>query len=62
MCFHLCEVVGPIVNSSSPEGHLPMDFQPGMYLVIFRDLGQFVGKIVKCFCKVKMPFTFVTET
>ncbi|KAJ9590083.1 hypothetical protein L9F63_016803, partial [Diploptera punctata] len=29
ICFHLNEVVGPIVNSSSPEGHLPMDFQAG---------------------------------
>jgi hypothetical protein len=34
MCFCLSEVVGPIVNSSSPEGHLPMDFQPGMYLYL----------------------------
>jgi hypothetical protein len=33
MCFCLTEVVGPVVNSSSPEGHLPMDFQPGVYVV-----------------------------
>jgi hypothetical protein len=34
MCFRLTEVVGPIVNSSSPEGHLPMDFQPGVYVMV----------------------------
>ena len=28
--------MGPVVNSCSPEGHLPMDFEPGMFF----DLGD----------------------
>lgn len=26
-CFEMTKAVGSVVNSSSPEGHLPMDFQ-----------------------------------
>jgi hypothetical protein len=43
MCFCLGEVVGPIVNSSSPEGHLPMNFQAGMYLIMWKVLQIYVN-------------------
>jgi Putative death-receptor fusion protein (DUF2428) len=29
MCFEMNATVAPIVNSTSPEGHLPMDFETG---------------------------------
>nr|CAD7396863.1 unnamed protein product [Timema cristinae] len=29
LCFEMNEAVACVVNNSSPEGHLPMDFQPG---------------------------------
>lgn len=30
LCFNIDSVVTPVVNSSSPEGHLPMDFNTGV--------------------------------
>ncbi|XP_067011359.2 tRNA (32-2'-O)-methyltransferase regulator THADA [Anabrus simplex] len=30
LCFELNNTVAAVVNSSSPEGHLPMDMQPGV--------------------------------
>jgi hypothetical protein len=42
MCFRLSEVVSPVVNSSSPEGHLPVDFQPGFV---------FSGKVGRSKCR-----------
>ncbi|XP_034254702.1 thyroid adenoma-associated protein homolog [Thrips palmi] len=33
LCFKLNTIVSPVVNSSSPEGHLPMDFNQGSTLL-----------------------------
>ncbi|XP_046382612.1 thyroid adenoma-associated protein homolog [Ischnura elegans] len=34
LCFKINEAVIHVVNSSSPEGHLPMDFEPAAHLSI----------------------------
>lgn len=42
MCFELNSAVSQIVNSSSPEGHLPMDFDPKHLDSIFQNSEDFV--------------------
>lgn len=33
LSFNIDRVVSPVVNSSSPEGHLPMDFNTGVQYI-----------------------------
>uniref|UniRef100_T1J611 tRNA (32-2'-O)-methyltransferase regulator THADA n=1 Tax=Strigamia maritima TaxID=126957 RepID=T1J611_STRMM len=43
LCFLLNEVVAPIVNNSSPEGHLPMDSEPETLIALHATLEKALG-------------------